>query len=179
MKICQHCDTENADNAVQCTACGGNTFRYRCSNCGAESAEGTHCPHCGVKFGQRPRVCPVCRTEYYTNACPNCGYLPRTPRPAAQAYTPTYAPRSAPPKRIWLWVLGWIFIFPLPLTLILVRNKTMNKSLKIAIIVAAWVIYATLGIVSNLDDRAESTAPSTYVQATESTPTLSPTEDTP
>ena len=43
-------------------------------------------------------------------------------------------------RRIWLWVLGWVFIFPVPAT-ILVRRTNWNKALKLAIIIMVWLIY--------------------------------------
>ena len=55
-----------------------------------------------------------------------------------------------PKRKTWLWVLGWIFIFPLPLTLIIAKNPNMNKALKIIIIVAAWVAYVLLGYAGSL-----------------------------
>ncbi|EXM41094.1 hypothetical protein RASY3_04030 [Ruminococcus albus SY3] len=44
-------------------------------------------------------------------------------------------------KNTILWILGWIFIFPIPLTLLLRRNKNINKKAKYVIIGIAWVIY--------------------------------------
>ncbi len=47
-------------------------------------------------------------------------------------------------KKTILWVLGWIFIFPVPLTILMLRFKTMNKKIKFGIIAAAWIIYLIL-----------------------------------
>lgn len=44
-------------------------------------------------------------------------------------------------KKTWLYVMGWIFIFPLPLTIIL-KNKNINNALKYGIIIVAWLLYA-------------------------------------
>lgn len=49
-------------------------------------------------------------------------------------------------RKTWLWVLGWIFIFPLPLTIILARSKRMSHALKIILISLAWIIFAVIGI---------------------------------
>lgn len=53
-----------------------------------------------------------------------------------------------PPKKrkTWLWVLGWIFIFPVPLTILMLRNKKLSKPVKIGIIVAAWIVYLIIGL---------------------------------
>ena len=50
-------------------------------------------------------------------------------------------PEEPKKRKTWLWVLGWIFIFPLPLTILLRRKKSMNAVLKYGIIAAAWVLY--------------------------------------
>lgn len=44
-------------------------------------------------------------------------------------------------RRTWLWVLGWIFIFPVPLTILMLRKKDMKPVLKYGIIAAAWIVY--------------------------------------
>ena len=44
-------------------------------------------------------------------------------------------------SKTWLWVLGWICIFPLPLTILLLRKKDMKPVLKYGIIVVAWIVY--------------------------------------
>ena len=51
------------------------------------------------------------------------------------------APTPSKKRRTWLWVLGWIFVFPLPLTILLLRKKDMKPSLKIGLITAAWILY--------------------------------------
>ena len=47
-------------------------------------------------------------------------------------------------KKTWLWVLGWICIFPLPLTILLLRKKDMKPALKYGIIAVAWIITGLL-----------------------------------
>ena len=57
--------------------------------------------------------------------------------------TPDDAPVPAPkPKRktAW-WVLGWIFIFPIPLMILLLKNKSMRPVFKVLIIAVAWLLY--------------------------------------
>lgn len=49
-------------------------------------------------------------------------------------------------RKTWLWVLGWLFIFPLPLTIILIRKKDMNNALKYGIIAVAWIVYLIIGL---------------------------------
>lgn len=169
MKVCSFCGTENPNNAVICEKCGAHEFKHKCNNCGTLYSEGEICPECGVKANQRPRVCPNCGREYYSNTCPTCGYVrgggdngttradnsgakneratKKSGRSTAKAerstprddVTPSIKP--AKKRKTWLWVLGWIFIFPLPLTILLVKNKKMNKAVKIIILIVAWLFY--------------------------------------
>lgn len=44
-------------------------------------------------------------------------------------------------RKTWLWVLGWIFIFPVPLTLVLIKKDSLDKKIKYGILAAAWVLY--------------------------------------
>lgn len=150
MKICNFCNTENEDSAIQCISCGANSFKHKCNNCGTVFTDGAHCPHCGVKIGQQARICPKCHTQYYSNACPTCGFVPNN-SPANHTGQPVRSVQPVQPvkpkRKTWLWVLGWIFIFPLPLTLILVKKQNINKGLKLGIIIAAWVVYAIFAII--------------------------------
>ena len=43
-------------------------------------------------------------------------------------------------KLIW-WVLGWIFIFPVPLTILLLRNKELDQKIRYGLIAVAWIGY--------------------------------------
>ena len=44
--------------------------------------------------------------------------------------------------------LGWIFIFPLPLTILLLRKKDMKPVIKYGIIAAAWILFLALAVSS-------------------------------
>ena len=53
---------------------------------------------------------------------------------------------SAAPKkrrRTWLWVLGWCFLFPVPVILLLKRSR-MKTIAKVGIIIAAWIGWSCL-----------------------------------
>lgn len=65
---------------------------------------------------------------------------------------------NAPKRKTWLWVLGWLFIFPLPLTILLLRKKDMVPALKYSIIAVAWIIYLLIGIGSSMSSK-ENAAP--------------------
>lgn len=70
--------------------------------------------------------------------CQNCGY---TWNPNANSAN---GGKKGTPT--WLWVLGWICIFPLPLTILLLRKKDMKPALKYGIIAAAWILYLIIGL---------------------------------
>ena len=144
MKICKYCGSQNDDRAQKCESCGSTDFKHVCVNCGNEFDEGLFCPRCGIKVGQKPKVCNKCGNTYYSNACPNCGSMnqPTTPN---QQVRYVQVQNQKPKRKTWLWVLGWIFIFPVPLTILLVRNKTMKIGLKIGLIAAAWIVYLLIG----------------------------------
>lgn len=66
-------------------------------------------------------------------------------QPQQASYQP--APQEPPKKRkTWLWVLGWICIFPVPLTIIMLSKKDMNKKARCGIIAAGWILYLLLGL---------------------------------
>lgn len=155
MKICKYCNSQVPDDAKTCENCGAVEFAYKCDNCGSEY-DGMFCPRCGVKAGQIAKICPKCRTQYFSKACPECGYVGGAASSANVNEIVNTLNDAAnnienscnksfqnvePKNRLWLWILGWIFIFPLPLTILLNRNKTMNQVLKWVIIVFAWLLY--------------------------------------
>ena len=47
-------------------------------------------------------------------------------------------------RKTWLWAMGWILIFPLPLTILLLRKKEMKSPIKYGIIAVAWIIYLVI-----------------------------------
>lgn len=137
MKKCVYCGAQSPDNVTECKSCSGREFHSICGNCSTVIESGNYCPMCGVRAGQTPDTCPRCGRQYYSNACPDCGYLPPYSASAVSS-------GSAKTRRTWLWVLGWIFIFPLPLTLLLWK-RPMNKYAKWGIIAAAWLVYLAMG----------------------------------
>lgn len=83
----------------------------------------------------------VSHTAYRTiGVCQGCGY---TWVPNAGNSAPA---NKASGRKTWLWVLGWIFIFPLPLTILLLRKKDMKPFIKYGIIAAAWILFLALAV---------------------------------
>lgn len=123
------------------------------------------CPHCGASLqldaDQKNLKCEYCGNSIliddevkhiqFDNA-EESGYLFEKGRQRAKAESaieyqqtvPTYTYEKPKKRRTWLWILGWLFIFPVPLTILMVRNQKMNKIVKIAIIVIAWLVYLAI-----------------------------------
>ena len=163
----------------------------------------TICPHCGAPLEydaeQKKAVCGFCKSELivddevrhlsFDNG-EEFGYQFEKGRQRAQAEMKSNTAKqtadtqipavsvtpSAPKRKTWLWVLGWIFIFPLPLTLILIKKPNINKTLKYVIIIVAWLAYIGMMGISAVSDSKESkkaTKTSVSENATEQTSTES------
>ena len=148
----------------------------RCPNCGAEIGTSDKCEYCGstitsdMKKEQEilnKKGCPKCGSTNIkftrenhgevngkkskkivhktVGVCSDCGYT-------------WYLDVAEPKKRkTWLWVLGWIFIFPVPLTILMLRRKDMKPAIKYGIIAAAWIIYLIIGFGRNSSNNKPST----------------------
>jgi uncharacterized protein YjdB len=94
------------------------------------------------------KICKNCHREIDEDAlvCPYCGCVNKKIKKEKSSIIQKKISNrtvSEPTKkrRTWLWILGWIFIFPVPLTILMLRNKKLNKLAKVFIIVAAWIIF--------------------------------------
>lgn len=135
---------------MNCPNCGANIKNGSkfCEYCGSqislemrkelEQVNKQGCPKCGssnVKFEREKqgelrgkKGMAIVRTT--VGMCNDCGYTWQTNEKDTSKKSKT-----------WLWVLGWILIFPVPLTIILLRNKEMKQSIKYGIITIAWIVY--------------------------------------
>ena len=109
--------------------------------------------------------CPKCGREYFSNACPSCGYTRGgresatiTSTERATTRRPSQPVKSVKKRKTWLWVLGWICIFPLPLTILLIRNQKMSKLVKYGLIAVAWLFYLLIAFGSNSDSSTSDTS---------------------
>ena len=98
----------------------------------------SYCPNCGSNNIVYKRESAGTRGYHKTTAiCNDCG----------NTWTvATDLPQSRKKSKTWLWVLGWIFIFPVPLTILMLRNTKLDKRVRYGIIAAAWVIYFIIGL---------------------------------
>lgn len=130
------------------------------------------CPHCGATLKIDPvnkkAVCKYCGTALmiddevqhvrYDNA-EEAGYKFEKGRQRAQAEAQGNVNRTNIPqqnqqspkkkRRTWLWILGWICVFPVPLTILMLRKKEMKPILKYGIIAVAWIVYLWIGATGN------------------------------
>lgn len=156
MKVCKFCGTESPDSTAICSSCGGNEFKHKCGNCGTVFEEGNFCPKCGVKAGAKAKKCPNCGAEYYSAVCPDCGYTNNVGNTTV-VYVNTAA-KTVKKRKTWLWVLGWLFIFPVPLTILMVNNQKLNKGVKIGIIAISWILYVIIALAGGSGDESNNVA---------------------
>ena len=134
----------------------------------------TICPKCGanlkVDADRQSAFCEYCGAQLLIDDeaqhlqidnAESAGYAFEKGRQRAQQEMQMPREYSAPPatkksKKIVWWVLGWIFIFPIPLTIIIARNKKLKTGAKVVIIIAAWLVYLLIGIVGGTVDKQNS-----------------------
>jgi hypothetical protein len=160
----------------------------KCQNCGAEIGNNKICEFCGSQITadmqkEQEQInklgCPKCGSSNITFKRENQGeirgknskqIIHRTVGFCKDCGATWYADgvEKKKDKKIWLWVLGWLFIFPLPLTIILIRKKEMNKILKYVIIAIAWIAYFAIGLSGggNSTDKTNTITEPTTVQST-------------
>ena len=90
-----------------------------------------------------------------------------------------YTRHPAKNAKIWLWIIGWILIFPLPLTILLRRNRSIPKTPKKILIILTWLVYFSLAVFCSEDDKsskntARQIPQKTESRASETTPTATP-----
>lgn len=149
------------------------------------------CPNCGaslqVDADQKNLTCSYCGNGLYVDDevkhvqydnAEETGYQFEKGRQRAQAealglnqQTARMNPGQPPKKRkTWLWVLGWICIFPVPLTILMIRNRKLSKPVKIGIIAAAWIIYLLIafsgGVSGDNNDTSNVNTETTTVEQT-------------
>lgn len=122
-----------------------------CPRCGAHlqvpaNAKRLHCDHCGTTLLVDDEVQHI----QYDNA-EDAGYQFEKGRQRAKreaghsSKNRSSTGDNQKKKRTWLWILGWLVIFPVPLTILLLRKKQMKPVLKYGIIAAAWILYLIIG----------------------------------
>ena len=133
-----------------------------------------NCPNCGAPIqadaGSRQTTCPYCSSTVmlddgvqhvqYDNA-EQAGYEFEKGRQRARAEQGYEVPQK---KHTGLWVLGWILCFPIPLTILVVRSKSLHVAVKAGIITVVWLAYFGIGLYgekSNSSQQESGTEPAT------------------
>ena len=176
---------------MKCPSCGAEVQGKFCEYCGSEVAKesSSHCPKCGsakVAF-KRERVGTATKSTSYKSVfgtsrqkqsitqavyrtvgvCQNCGHTWNSGGNTK---------RSG--RKTWLLVLGWICIFPVPLTILMLRKKNMKPAVKYGIIAVAWLLYFAMGASGNNETAPSETPAPTEVVVIEQL-TEVPTEEIP
>ena len=130
-----------------------NQFVFmKCTGCGAElqadpAQECTVCQFCGQPFVTQKGI---------QNFNAAHGFAQGSPEPQAAQY-------AAPPAKkapAWLWVLGWLLVFPVPLTILMLRSKKIPQKVRYGIIAGGWLVYLLIVIVPRLGgDKKPSVQP--------------------
>lgn len=111
------------------------------------------CPNCGAETTSK--ICEFCNSEMPKEESQTIINITNNYYPSEQTSKSTTPERKKSP--IWLWVLGWICIFPLPLTILLFRKKEMKPALKYGIIAIAWIIYIIIGLSGKSENSNDNT----------------------
>lgn len=156
---CPNCGAEIKNNARECEYCGSVVSTEMRKEQDQQNKQG--CPKCGsanVAFSREKEgeVSSNGRTVVVRSTvgvCKDCGY---TWHPNEQANRQCGNQGGTVRKRkTLLWVLGWIFIFPVPLTILLLRKKEMKPVVKYTLIAVSWILYFIIGLSGNSNDSAK------------------------
>ena len=118
------------------------------------------CPHCGAQILADPdkdaAICPCCGSAFAVAGAIrayNGQYPARQPDVPPSLYPPmgpgaaVYEnPGRRKKRHTFWWILGWLIIFPVPLTILMLRNRKLNAGLRIVIILAGWTAFAMIGL---------------------------------
>ena len=164
---------------MKCPSCGAEIGSDKfCQYCGSqvtmemkkeqEYVNKAGCPKCGSsnisfsreKQGEMLGDNGSAVVHATVGICHDCGYTWSTAghvfntNAESQSDNATRIQQPEKKRRTWLWVLGWIFIFPLPLMLILLK-KDMRPAIKYVIIAVAWIVYLIVGFAGGITEDTE------------------------
>lgn len=126
---------EGGNNIGKCPKCGNSKITFKRERVGTTTQSRSRKNY--IVPGRQGQS--VSQSVYRTvGVCQNCGYT----------WNPN-ATSKGTGKKTWLWVLGWICIFPLPLTILLLRKKDMKPAIKYSIIAVAWILFLVIGMSGN------------------------------
>lgn len=149
---CKNCGAEIPNNAKFCEYCGTSITPQMQKE--QEQLNKAGCPKCGStnisfdreKQGEVKGKGNMKIVRATVGVCKDCGYT----------WQPEDNDSASPKRKTWLWVLGWIFIFPVPLTILLLRKKDMKPALKYGLIAAAWIVYILIAAIGGSQNDTSS-----------------------
>ena len=129
------------------------------------------CPYCGAKFeadsSKGSVKCPYCDSEVNSKSPTEVPAIEG--RSDTSSKKPVDKPWSSfdPAKETWakaqdqvknnankkgkkhlgLWILGWIFCFPIPLTILLLRSKKLEPKVKYSLVAVLWIVVLIIGFI--------------------------------
>ncbi|MCR5624147.1 MAG: hypothetical protein K6G11_02775 [Lachnospiraceae bacterium] len=159
---CEFCGASIKDTSTKCEYCGSIVTPIEKEE--VKDANRAMCPKCGsdkIKFnreentstinqnssvkGRRKQVRETAQVTYKTvGMCENCGNTWTISEDKSTIQEKSSAP-------IWLWILGWICFFPIPLTVLIYRNKSLSNKFKLILITIIWV-FVMIFIASGSSD---------------------------
>ncbi len=105
----------------------------QCPQCGALIREGNVCEYCGA------------RISYEEDEEPE---VPMQDQPTPEAYEYDGIPKNN--RTMMWWILGWVFIFPVPVMILIWRPKcTWKLPVKITVTVLFWILFFVIQMLRN------------------------------
>lgn len=148
-----YCDTTSEKrrevdrNLGKCPKCGNSKIAFKRERVGTLTQSGSRKKYIGT--GRKGQT--VSQSAYRTiGVCQTCGCT----------WTPNVnidEEKKGSDKKIWIWVLGWICFFPIPLTILILRKKDMKPVVKYGIIAIAWLLFFIIGIFGNSETDTNQT----------------------
>lgn len=158
---CPNCGAEIGNNTKVCEFCGSAlTAEMRKEQ---ERINKAGCPKCGStnvtfereKQGEFKGKKETAIIRNTVGVCKDCGHT----------WTVEGSGANTKKRRTWLWVLGWIFIFPVPLTILMLRPENkLDKKIRYVIIAVAWIAYLFLFFCSKNSKDNETESPSSAIE---------------
>lgn len=150
---CPNCGAEIPSNANACEFCGSPiTITMKKEQ---EQLNKAGCPKCGSsniaftreKQGEIRNKKGTAVVRSTIGLCKDCGYT----------WNSSNNQLTNKKKSVWIWVLGWIFVFPLPLTILLRRKTGMSPIFKYIVIAIAWLAYIAILVTGNASNNSTKT----------------------
>lgn len=133
----------------------------KCPYCGAETQKDI-CEFCGSEIPKEKTPTTVNITNNYYNSAPNTGDAGQIPNN-----------NHKKKKHLFLWIIGWLFIFPVPLTIIMLRAKKLKPVFRYVIIAFAWIIYFVIGFSGTSDGNNTADSNNSMIETQAKTETTS------